>query len=316
MVDNHKLLLNSFNGDMLPLVSIVCITYNHEPYIRQCLDGFMMQQTDFPFEVLIHDDASTDRTAEIIREYAAKYPDIIKPIYQTENQYSKGVKIGVTYLYPRAKGKYIAECEGDDYWTDPLKLQKQVDFLEEHPDYSLCFHRVTVKYEDNLQGEDVFAHVHSGECSLDYMLKRWTIPTCSVVFRRVVIDHIPQNPDFKYSDNVLFLTCFVLGRVFCNDGILGVYRRNRGGWTMNKTDIELLRNQYIHYNALLESFPSLDLQVLESYVFSYACDLIVFDRNLPPNLKDRIMNNFYSAPIKFIICCLKLMIKSLHARKS
>ena len=112
------------------IVSIITLTYNHEPYIRECLDGNLMQQTSFKFELLIHDDASTDNTANIIREYAAKYPNIIKPIYQTENQYSQKVPIGCTYLYPRAQGKYIALCEGDDYWTDPLKLQKQVDFLE------------------------------------------------------------------------------------------------------------------------------------------------------------------------------------------
>ena len=121
-----------------PLVSICCITYNHEPYIRDCLDGFVMQRTNFPFEVLIHDDASTDRTADIIREYEAKYPDIVKPIYQTENQFSKGVSLSMTLNYPRARGKYIAKCEGDDYWVDPLKLQKQFDFLESHPDYSMC----------------------------------------------------------------------------------------------------------------------------------------------------------------------------------
>ena len=130
-------------------VSISCLAYNHEPYISKCLDGFIMQKTDFPFEVLIHDDASTDRTADIIREYEAKYPDIIKPIYQTENKYSKGIGITKTYQFPRAKGKYIAMCEGDDYWTDPLKLQKQVDFLEKNEEYSACFHDIEIVNKDN-----------------------------------------------------------------------------------------------------------------------------------------------------------------------
>ena len=122
-----------------PVVSICCITYNHEPYIRDCLEGFVMQQTSFPFEVLIHDDASTDHTADIIREYEAKYPDIIKPIYQTENQYSKKIgSINATFNYPRAQGKYIALCEGDDFWNDENKLQIQYDFMEAHPDYSMC----------------------------------------------------------------------------------------------------------------------------------------------------------------------------------
>lgn len=88
----------------------------------------MQQKTNFPIEVLIHDDASTDGTQDIIREYEKKYPNIVKPIYQKENQYSKGVKVSLVYNYSRARGKYIALCEGDDYWTDPYKLQKQVDF--------------------------------------------------------------------------------------------------------------------------------------------------------------------------------------------
>ena len=123
-----------------PLVSVCCAVYKHEKYIRDCLEGFVMQKTNFPFEVLINDDASPDRTADIIREYEAKYPDIIKPIYQSENQYSKGKRITLEYLFPRAKGKYIALCEGDDFWCDPYKLQVQFDFMEQNPEYSLCMH--------------------------------------------------------------------------------------------------------------------------------------------------------------------------------
>ncbi len=124
-----------------PLVSICCITYNHAPFIRKCLDGFLMQQTNFPIEILIHDDCSTDGTTEIIREYEAKYPDLIFPLYEEENQYQKGKAAEIDfYNYCRARGKYIAYCEGDDYWTDPLELQKQVDFMEAKLEYSVCFH--------------------------------------------------------------------------------------------------------------------------------------------------------------------------------
>ena len=119
-------------------VTILCTAYNHERYIRDALEGFVMQKTSFPFEVLVHDDASTDKTADIIREYEEKYPDIIKPIYQTENQHSKKIPITRTFLLPRAQGKYIALCEGDDYWIDPMKLQKQYDFMEANPEYSMC----------------------------------------------------------------------------------------------------------------------------------------------------------------------------------
>ena len=116
------------------LVSIRCAVYNHEPYIRQCLDGFVMQKTNFRFEAIVHDDASTDNSASIIREYAGKYPDIIRPIYETENQFSKKDGSLMRIITEACHGKYYASCEGDDYWTDPLKLQKQVDYMESHPE--------------------------------------------------------------------------------------------------------------------------------------------------------------------------------------
>ena len=122
------------------MVSICCLTYNHAPYVRKCLDGFLMQQVDFPIEIIIHDDASADGTQNILREYQKKYPDLFHLILQTENQYSKGKQVAMEFLFPKVKGKYIAFCEGDDYWTDSHKLQKQVDFLEAHPDHSLCCH--------------------------------------------------------------------------------------------------------------------------------------------------------------------------------
>ncbi len=129
-------------------VSVLCLAYNHEKYIRKCLDGFVMQKTNFKFEVLINDDASTDNTAQIIREYEEKYPDIIKPIYQTENQHSKHVGILRNILLPKAKGKYIAFCEGDDYWCDENKLQLQYDVMEGNPDCKMCVHKVERVSED------------------------------------------------------------------------------------------------------------------------------------------------------------------------
>ena len=141
---------------MQTLLSIICTAYNQEKYIKQALDGFVSQKTNFKFQVIIHDDASTDKTAEIIKEYQKKYPDIIKPIFQTENQYSKGISISKNILFPLVNSKYVAICEGDDYWTDPYKLQKQVDFLEANPDYSICFHPVKFIYEDKPNKTNIY----------------------------------------------------------------------------------------------------------------------------------------------------------------
>ena len=136
-----------------PIVSICCLTYNHAPFIRKALDGFLMQEpptgvsADEPwFEILIHDDASTDGTDAIIKEYAAKYPDIIFPLYEEINQYTHGGKGNMDlFNYNRVRGKYIAYCEGDDYWIDAHKLQKQVDFMECHLEYSICTHGCSMK---------------------------------------------------------------------------------------------------------------------------------------------------------------------------
>lgn len=133
----NKNMVNKSEGIV---VSIICNTYNQEDYIAEAIESFLMQKTTFKFEVLIHDDASTDNTAYIIQKYEKIYPEIIKPIYQKENQYSKGIPITINYQYPRIKGDYVAYCEGDDYWTDEYKLQKQVEALEKHPECDICAH--------------------------------------------------------------------------------------------------------------------------------------------------------------------------------
>ena len=130
------------------LVSIRCVTYNQEKYISQALDSFLMQKTNFPFEIVVHDDASTDKTIEIIKEYEKKFPDIVKPIYETENQYSKKDNSLDLIILSHLKGKYTAYCEGDDFWTNKNKLQKQVDFLEQNLDYGFCCTDVDIYYED------------------------------------------------------------------------------------------------------------------------------------------------------------------------
>lgn len=168
-------------------VSVCVLAYNQRNFIEKCICGIVSQKTNFEFEVLVHDDASTDGTAEIIKEYEKKYPNIIKPIYQKENRFSKGVQISKTYNYPRAKGKYIAFCEGDDYWTDENKLQAQVDFLDNNPEFTGCFTKTLRKNvitnedicykpsDEELNGKNVF--------TIEDTIKGYFICTASVMYR-------------------------------------------------------------------------------------------------------------------------------------
>ena len=172
-----------------PLVSICCITYNHAQYIRQCLDGFLMQKVNFEYEIIVHDDASTDGTSEIIREYSNKYSDLIVPIFQTENQYSKGVRgMYAKFVFPRARGKYIALCEGDDYWIDENKLQMQVDFLENNPEYTMCFHNAIEHYEDGSVPDKQFSQVENRDYSGIEFFKHWIVPTASVIYKKEITE--------------------------------------------------------------------------------------------------------------------------------
>jgi len=184
------------------IVSVCCLTYNHEKYIRQCLDGFVMQQTDFAYEILIHDDASTDSTADIIKEFEALYPRIIKPIYQKENQYSKGVSMSITYNFPRAKGKYIAMCEGDDFWTDSLKLQKQVDFLQENEDYVACGCYTDMERYGKLEIKDA-PFIEKSFNQID-LIRKNPFPTLTTMFRKVDLTDY-NNYNLIVGDIELFM---------------------------------------------------------------------------------------------------------------
>ena len=221
--------MNNFSES--PLVSVCTLVYNHEPYLRQCLDGFVMQKTNFAFEVLVHDDASTDNSAEIIREYTDKYPHIFKPIFQLENQYSKGVRVNAMYQYPRIKGKYVALCEGDDYWTDPSKLQRQVDFMESHPDYSLCFHNAMVLNERIEVKERIHSFCYfKGDqtISTERLIEDWCIPTASILFRKSSFDQV-ELPRFFSGDYTLELALASVGKLHYIDHYMSVYRLNNGG---------------------------------------------------------------------------------------
>ena len=220
------------------LVSVCCCAYNHEPFIQHCLHGFVMQQTTFKYIVLVHDDASTDNTASIIRDYALKYPKIIKPILQTDNQYSRGNDPCTRILFPSITSKYIAICEGDDYWTDPLKLQKQVDYMEAHPECTLCIGNAIEHWEDQRQPDKLFANIADRDYEPEEISHGWLVSTQTAMFRKTVLKtdlyhRYITDPKIITGDLPLWLTCASLGTVHGMSDVFAVYRRLPSGFMLS-----------------------------------------------------------------------------------
>lgn len=228
-----------------PLVSICCLAYNHEPFLRECFEGFVMQKTTFPIEVLVHDDASTDHSVDIIREYTEKYPDIFKPYYQTENQYSKGKGfVGLNINLERAQGKYIAMCEGDDYWIDPLKLQKQVDFLEENEEYSLCCTSYAVYDQENKIWKQEYDNTILGKFTIKDWYNHWLIQNLTIVFRK---DHLNVSKLLTYKktrDYHIFYSLLKTGAGYKLNDCTSVYRMHNGGIHSKKDIVFQLKIDY------------------------------------------------------------------------
>ena len=271
----------NFNDNSI-VVSISCITYNHAPYIRQCLDGFMMQQTNFAFEVLIHDDASTDGTTDIIKEYEAKYPDIIKPIYEEENQWVKGRRGSAVFNFPRAKGKYIALCEGDDYWTDPLKLQKQVDFLKKNPAYSMCFHGARV--DSFIEKDKCLSceNIEERDYSANELFVCWTVPTASIVFNAECVNYPLVKEDlFLNGDIRIILVASKVGLIRGMSSIMSVYRMHMGGVSYNPLIQEDRCKKYPnHFKAIKANFDNIDTNVINERLARSYINRAKIHRNL------------------------------------
>ena len=232
------------------MVSICCLVYNHKNYIRQALDSFLMQKTNFRFEILINDDCSTDGTTEIIKEYENKYPHIIKPLYHKENQYSKSYRQGnmmsITFNFPRVSGKYTAMCEGDDFWIDENKLQKQFDLMEADPNCSFCAHTVrctdekgtplnqTVPENDTVKNGFLTSEEAVDKiCRLPYMFQ-----TSSYFFRsehlKEMVKNTPEFFEYSSSMDVLFMLYFASkGDVYYLDDEMSCYRLNSSSSIMD-----------------------------------------------------------------------------------
>lgn len=298
----------------IPLVSISCITFNHASYIRDALDSFLMQETDFPFEILIHDDCSTDGTDLIIKEYTEKYPGIIRPMYETENQYSQGKPIGsLVWNIPRAKGKYIALCEGDDYWCDPKKLQKQVDFLEENPDYGLIYGKV--KEFDT--SSDTFSGTKGGPYEdFGNLIIANTIPTPTTLFRKDLIDLYIQEKwlsmGYLMCDYPIWLYICAHSKIKFIDQTYAVYRLISGS-VSHPESIE----RWIKFQ---ESYTKIKLDFAETYI--PACGRIkeaIYIANVKAVLRwrtlfDKSLKKYVSETIDRLECnpIKKFILKSLN----
>lgn len=219
-------------------VSILCTSYNHEAFIADAIKGFLIQETDFAFEVIIHDDASTDATADIIREYQARYPNIIKPVFQTENQYSKGRFKPSLYIQKFARGKFMALCEGDDYWIAPDKLQKQLDLCEKDTSISFVGHSALTLSVRTSQFNSVEAWNNRNYITdLHDVLSAKKgcgqfSPTASYFIKKEIFDYLPGwYMDAPGGDEFLEYFSALYGKMINLPDVMSVYRiENTAAW--------------------------------------------------------------------------------------
>ena len=263
-------------------VTICCITYNHEKYIRKCLDGFLKQETRFPYEILIHDDCSTDGTVDILKEYEKKYSNI-KVLYESENQFSKGVKIAFDIMLPLIKTKYAAICEGDDYWTDINKLEKQVSFMEENPKCVMTVHNGVKENIQNGELVTINPFPESKYLDTEEMFKAFmnNPPTASFVLRMNVLNDYPAFVrNAPVVDDVLRLFYFSKGKVYYfNDCMCRRHINHEWSWNslLNKN-----KDMYERYvREILRFYDSYNEYTLLKY------------QNYVQQVKRKIRNRFW-----------------------
>lgn len=242
-----------------PMVSIRTSTYNHGPYIKQCIEGVLMQKTSFPFEYIIGEDFSTDETREIVFEYAKKYSQIIRVVTA---DYNVGSKANGRRCIDACRGKYMAICEGDDYWTDPLKLQKQVDFLEKNKEYVMCFHNAKILNES--ASPIHFKKVEEREYLCRELYDDWIVPTASIMIKTDIL----QKKKIDYSkllngDIFWVMSAFEAGKVYGMADQMSVYRVQPQGVTIRRAMEDNLKLQFrylIHYQYLSDEFKQIPLK--------------------------------------------------------
>lgn len=309
---------------MTPLVSICTLTYNQKEYVAQMLDSMLSQKTDFDFEILIHDDASTDGTADIIKDYAKQHPDIIKPLFEEENQFSKSdiKNISGIYNFPRAAGRYIAMCEGDDYWTDDRKLAVQVGYMESHPDCTLCFHsahRINMGVSgDKLMRPYNNTRIVSPEEIID---KTSGYPTASLLMRA---DLMKALPDFymkaPIGDIPMQLTMAAGGYGFYIDKPMCAYRYFApGSWSKDMfSGSDYVDKQNLYLSQMLKMYDSFNEFTKHRFnsAVENAKNRITFGnavntRNWVGIFSDTNKQFFYELPVKdkAFLCLQRIMKK-------
>ena len=266
---------------MEPLVSICCVTYRHEKYLAQALESFLRQQEDVPIEILAHDDASPDGTADVLRAYAAKYPNVIFPLYETENQYRKGVAMDATFNFPRARGRYIALCEGDDFWRDPHKLKLQTDYLQAHPECTFCFTNAVVHDESGQRPDRPFLPYYPADAALlppegrtftlDEIIPLSFLPTASFVFPRAALERIPRamlTRPCPHGDLRLKLLLTGLGSAAYLPRETCVYRLNIAGSAMTSWGAEPPERTLARCESTLAMLSDVDELTKQQYTDS------------------------------------------------
>ncbi len=243
----------ALNNRDFPKVSVVTITYQHQNYIIENLKSIISQKYNGIIEVIIANDNSPDQTDKVIKEFFEKtyLPGNIKIKY-TKHDANKGMMKNFIWALCQASGKYIALCEGDDYWTDTYKIQKQIDFLELRKECSMCFH--AAKTFDEYEREFSFKNIlQNKEYKGEEFLKTWLIPTASVVFRNKYLDEKVcerlQNPNYIFGDIILFLSLESKGKVFCINEIMSVYRIHGASALREfRKNFKLKTNQFINHH--------------------------------------------------------------------
>lgn len=223
-----------------PKVSVYCLVYNHEKYLRRCLEGFVNQKTDFRYEIIIHDDCSSDRSQEIILEYVEKYPDLFIPILQKENQYSKGTSILREHILPKLNAEYVAICEGDDYWCDDYKLQKQYDYMQKDSHCSLCVHNTLVHDLSGKESDKTINEWKSVHKLSDYeIFFGWNVHTSSYFVRRECLDEPEWARKYWSGDYRKLVLARAMGNVVCLPDVMSVYNfGNVMGATVTNSNLD------------------------------------------------------------------------------